>query len=91
MRLHLEGVSGRSGIQMHIGTTPEDTQGCIPMGTGVSAVQCALTNTHEAAARLRKAYWGTDDPKESTLAKPITLTVSDSLTTSTAAAKAAQD
>lgn len=89
MRLHVEGVPGRAGIQMHIGTTPEDTQGCILIGTGVSAVNCTLTNTREAAARLRKAYWGTDNPKENTLAKPITLTISDSVTSTVDAAHAA--
>ncbi len=88
MRLHVEGVPGRSGIQMHIGTTPDDTQGCILIGTGVSAVNCTLTNTREAADRLRRAYWG--DDKQHKLDKPITLTISDSVTDTAGAANAAQ-
>lgn len=91
MRLHVEGVPGRSGIQLHIGTTPDDTQGCILVGTGVSSVNCTLTSTREAASRLRKAYWGTDDPKENKLDKPVTLTISDSVTSVSEAANAAEE
>lgn len=93
MRLHVDGVPGRSGIQLHIGTTPEDTQGCVLVGTGVSAVQCTLTNTREAAARLRKAYYGTEDPDKLVEDKerPAIMIISDSITTSGEAAGNAQD
>jgi len=93
MRIHLEGVPGRSGIQMHIGTTPEDTQGCVLIGTGVSAVQCTLTNTREAAARLRKAYYGTEDPAKLVVLedKPAVIIISDSITTGADAASAASE
>jgi hypothetical protein len=93
LRLHVDGVPGRSGIQMHIGTTPEDTQGCVLIGTGVSAVQCTLTDTRGAADRLRKAYFGTDNPKKLVEDKdrPAILIISDSITTSTEAAADAQE
>ena len=90
MRVHLEGVPGRQGIQMHIGTTPEDTQGCVLIGTGMSAVHCTLTNTREAVARLRKAYYGTENPKKLTTDRPAVMTISDSITTSSEAAKPQQ-
>jgi len=82
MRLHLEDVPGRAGIQLHIGTTPEDTQGCVLIGTGISAVPCTLTNTREAAARLRRAYSGSDkdiDPDKMKLTRPAILVISDSI------------
>jgi hypothetical protein len=41
-----------------------------------------LTNTHEASARVRRAYFGTDKPKKLELDRPAILIVSDGVSAS---------
>jgi hypothetical protein len=52
------------------------------IGTGTSAVSCTLTNTREAAARLRRAYYGTENPDNLKLDsnRPAVMIISDSIT-----------
>jgi len=50
-RLELEGVEGRSNIQIHVGNYPADTTGCILPGTGRSGDM--VTNSSDARQQIR--------------------------------------
>ena len=41
-RIELQGVPGRTNVQMHTGNTPDDTEGCIIIGKELDASLCAI-------------------------------------------------
>lgn len=63
-RLQLEGVPNkRTGVQIHIGNTVDDTQGCILVGTGLGPDLCTLTGSADAYRDLKKRFYGSATPK----------------------------
>jgi hypothetical protein len=74
-RMELTNVPGRSHIQIHIGNTPSDTQGCILVGMSEGS-GCSIRDSAKAYAALKRAFYGTDEPR-STPDRTINVTVSD--------------
>lgn len=64
-RIQLSDVTGRSGIQLHIGNYPSEIEGCILMGMEVNVDGCAVFASGKAYANFRKAFYGSDDPVKS--------------------------
>lgn len=58
VRLELVGVPGRTEVQIHIGNTPADIQGCILVGQSVAPEACRVNNSRAAYRDFRAALWG---------------------------------
>lgn len=61
-RLQLENVPDRTGIQIHIGNQPNESEGCILVGATLDRDLCKITNSATAYGRLKKEFYGTDNP-----------------------------
>jgi hypothetical protein len=61
-RIQLIGVRGRSGIQIHIGNYPRDTQGCVLVGTSIASN--AVLGSKAAYELLKESFYGTRNPTQ---------------------------
>jgi hypothetical protein len=71
-RIQLDGVPGRTGVQIHIGNQPEESKGCILVGEKLGADLCSLQGSKKAYAKLKKAFYGSEreaayDPRNITV------------------------
>ena len=57
-RIQLKNIKGRSGIQIHIGNTVSETQGCILVGKELGKQTCTITRSKDAYAELKEAFYG---------------------------------
>jgi hypothetical protein len=56
-RIELLGTDPRSNIQLHVGNTPENSIGCVLLGTGDSSdAQCRISGSKDAVAAVRAEY-----------------------------------
>jgi uncharacterized protein DUF5675 len=62
-RIQLIGVTGRSGVQIHVGNYPRDIQGCVLVGTSAEANR--VLNSKAAYQLLKEAFYGSATPKQS--------------------------
>ena len=62
-RIQLVGVPKRSGIQIHVGNYPTQTEGCVLVGT--SYAPNAVINSVAAYTKLKDAFYGTNAPTQS--------------------------
>jgi hypothetical protein len=78
-RIELQGVPGRSNIQIHVGNEPDQSMGCILVGSQLGGDLCSIVGgTSQPAYRaLKNAFYGTDSPV-ATPDKTITVEVIDS-------------
>jgi len=60
-RVELEQVPGRTNVQIHIGNYPEQSKGCILVG--MKSNNCQVFGSSNAYGALRKALYGSDDPR----------------------------
>jgi hypothetical protein len=77
-RIELQGVPGRTNVQIHTGNTPDDTEGCIIIGKELDASLCAIKagTSKPAYDALKAAFYGSSNPV-STPDKTITVTVQE--------------
>lgn len=61
-RLQLDGVPGRTGVQLHVGNYPSQIEGCVLVGLEVFNSENRLGRSAEAYAAVRRAFYGTADP-----------------------------
>ena len=77
-RIELVGVPKRDHVQIHIGNTTSDIEGCIIIGTKLNPDLCSLTGGSSKVAydALRTAFYGTASPV-STPNKTINVDIQD--------------
>lgn len=73
-RIELSGVPGRGNIQVHTGNSPDDTDGCILVGSKLGRDLCSIQDSKKAYETLRIAFYGSANPV-STPNKAITVYV----------------
>lgn len=62
-RIQLDGVPGRTGVQIHIGNVVAQSKGCILVGTRLEEGSlCRVGGSAAAYGELKKAFYGTDNP-----------------------------
>jgi hypothetical protein len=61
-RIQIDGVPGRSGVQLHVGNYPSQIEGCVLVGLEVFNADDRLGRSAEAYAALRRAFYGAEDP-----------------------------
>jgi hypothetical protein len=72
-RIQLENVPNRSGVQIHMGNYTAQIEGCILVGTDAKIDNCSVLNSSTAYAKLKEAFYGTNNPN-STPNKKIIVT-----------------
>ena len=75
-RIQLRDVPGRTLVQIHLGSFPNQTKGCILVGLTRDEKEPAVYKNSEAIATLRRAFYGSEKP-DHTQDKTITVVVSD--------------
>ena len=76
-RIQLDGVPGRSGVQIHIGNVVAQSTGCILVGTRLEEGSlCRVGGSAAAYGELKKAFYGSDNPV-ATPNKAISVTLVD--------------
>lgn len=77
-RIELQGVPGRTNVQIHTGNTPDNTEGCILIGKELDSSLCAIKGgtSKPAYNALKAAFYGSSNPV-STPDKTITVTVQE--------------
>ena len=73
-RIELTGVPGRTGVQIHTGNVPDDSEGCILVGSKLGDDLCSVIDSKKAYDALRTAFYGSPNPV-STPNKSITVVV----------------
>ena len=73
-RIQLRNVPGRTLVQIHLGSFPKDTKGCILVGLTRDEKEPAVYQNSEAIAALKRAFYGSDEP-DHTPDKTITVVV----------------
>lgn len=68
-RIQLQDVQGRTGVQIHIGNVPRQTQGCILVGTTWDERSCELGGSAAAYREIKKAFYGSEEPAVSPLTR----------------------
>lgn len=58
-RVEMGGVPGRSNVQIHVGNYPEQSKGCVLLGSSIDRRACAVWNSKKAMGTLR-AVMGED-------------------------------
>lgn len=76
-RIQLEGVPGRTGVQIHVGNVVAQSKGCILVGSRLQAGSlCQVEGSKPAYQALKKAFYGTEEPV-ATPNKTISVTLVD--------------
>jgi len=76
-RIQLEGVPGRTGVQIHVGNVVVQSKGCILVGSHLKTGSlCQVEGSMLAYQALKKAFYGTETPV-ATPDKTISVTLVD--------------
>jgi uncharacterized protein DUF5675 len=77
-RIELEGVPNRTNVQIHIGNEPDESKGCVLVGTSLTKDLCRISGgtSAQAYAKLKESFYGTAQPKSTPLLF-ISVSVSD--------------
>jgi hypothetical protein len=63
-RIELQGVPGRTNVQIHTGNTPDNSEGCILVGKQLGPDLCTIAGgtSKPAYQDLKNAFYGTPNP-----------------------------
>lgn len=61
-RIQLENVPNRTGVQIHMGNYTSQIKGCVLVGTNATVDNCSIQNSSIAYSKLKKAFYGTENP-----------------------------
>lgn len=61
-RLQLQNVFERTGVQIHVGNTTQDTEGCILVGMEANTDTMSIAKSKDAYKKLKAAFYGSDNP-----------------------------
>jgi hypothetical protein len=61
-RIELTGVPGRTNVRIHTGNTPDDSEGCILVGSKLGDDLCSVIGSKKAYENLRIAFYGSPNP-----------------------------
>jgi hypothetical protein len=63
-RIELQGVPGRTVVEIHTGNTPDDSEGCILVGKELGSDLCSIKagTSKPAYQALKNAFYGTPNP-----------------------------
>lgn len=77
-RIELQNVPGRTNVQIHTGNEPDQSKGCILVGTQLGPDLCTIVagTSGPAYAALKRAFYGSDNPT-STPDKNISVQIVD--------------
>lgn len=62
-RIELEGVDARGNIQIHVGNTPNQSRGCILIGTGDRSDRSCSVSGSKAGMHMLKSLYGGDNTR----------------------------
>jgi hypothetical protein len=60
-RIQLDGVPNRKGVQIHVGNQPDQSKGCVLVGEKLDSDLCSLEGSKKAYAKLKKAFYGSEE------------------------------
>lgn len=61
-RIQLQGVPGRTAVQIHIGNYTRDIKGCVLIGSAADVTNCTVTGSKTAYTKLKEKFYGTSNP-----------------------------
>lgn len=63
-RIELKNVLNRNHIQIHIGNSTNDSEGCILVGERIEKDLCAISpgTSHKTYRKLKNAFYGSENP-----------------------------
>ncbi len=77
-RIELQDIEARNNVQIHIGNEPDESKGCILVGSSLTSDLCSIASGTSTPAylALKRAFYGSDHPT-ATPEKRITVVVTD--------------